>query len=104
MLTMGAFAALRGRPKMSIAALWRALFNTGPGPDAGGPNPGPSVLDHMRERSGMDAALCVALLAAAGAASCPKAGVAAAAANVASKRKCRCLCIAQLPLVIWRQA
>jgi hypothetical protein len=50
----------------------------------------------------MDAALCVALLAAdaAGAASCPKAGVAAAAANVANKRKSRCLCIAQLPLVI----
>jgi hypothetical protein len=54
----------------------------------------------------MDAALCAALLAAAaaGAGSCPKAGVAAAAANVANKRKCRCLCIAQLPLVIWRQA
>jgi hypothetical protein len=53
----------------------------------------------MREKSGMDAALCVALLAArtAGAASCPKAGVAAAAAaaaNVANKRKSRCLCIA----------
>jgi hypothetical protein len=79
---------------MSIAALWRALFNTGPGPDAGGPNPGPSVLDHMREKSGMDAALCVALFAApaVGAVSCPKAGV-AAAANAANKRKSRCLCM-----------
>src|SRR6516162_10796313 len=61
---MGALVALRGWPKMSIAALWRALFNTGPGPDAGGENPGPSELDQMREKSRMDAALCVALLAA----------------------------------------
>jgi hypothetical protein len=77
---------------MSTAARWRALFNTGPGPDAGGENPGPSEFDQMREKSGMDAALGVALLAAAaaGAAFCPKAGVAAAAANVANKRKFRC--------------
>src|SRR6516225_1478344 len=99
---MGAFVTLRGWRKMSTAALWRALFNTGPGPDTGGENPGPSELDQMREKSGMDEALCVALLGAptAGVASCPKAGVAAAAANNANKRKSRCLCIAQLPLVI----
>jgi hypothetical protein len=80
---------------MSTAALWRALFNTGPGPDAGGENPGPSELDHMREKSGMDAALCVALLAAptTAAASCPKAGRAAAAANASNKRKSRGLCM-----------
>jgi hypothetical protein len=43
----------------------------------------------------MDAALCVALLAAptAGATPCPKAGVAAAAANDANKSKSRCLCM-----------
>jgi len=99
---MGAFAALRGLPKISTTALWRALFNTGPGPDAGGEKPGPSVFDHRREKSGTDAALWVAALAAlaAGAASCPKAGVVAAAVNVANKRKSRRLCIAQLLLVI----
>jgi hypothetical protein len=92
---MGAFVTLRGRPKMSTVALWRALFNTGPGPDAGGEKPGPSELAHMREKSGMDVALCVALLAAptAEAAFCPKAGVVAAAANDANKRKSRCLCM-----------
>src|SRR3974390_2196967 len=92
---MGAVLASRGRPKMSIAAFWRALFKTGPGPDAGGEKPGPSVLDHMRENSGIDAAPCVALLAfpTAGAAFCPKTGVAAAAANVATRRKTRCLCM-----------
>jgi hypothetical protein len=62
-LTMGAFAALRGLPKISTTALWRALFNTGPGPDAGGEKPGPSVFDHSREKSGTDAALWVAVLA-----------------------------------------
>jgi hypothetical protein len=93
---MGAFVTLRGWPKMSSAALWRSPVNTGPGPDAGGEDPGPSELDHMREKSGIDAALCMALVAAPtpGAASCPKAGVAAAAVNVATKRKSRCLCIA----------
>src|ERR1700693_6346136 len=89
MLTMGAFAALRGWPKISIAALWRALFNTGPGPDAGGEKPGPSELAHKREKSSTDATLCVAVLAAPtpAAASRPKTGVAAAAANDANKRK-----------------
>src|ERR1700680_261808 len=88
MLTMGALAALRGWPKISIAALWRALFNTGPGPDAGGEKPGPSEFAHKREKSGTDAALCGAVLAAStvGAASRPKAGV-ATAANDANKRK-----------------
>ena len=45
----------------------------------------------MPEKSGIDAALCVALLGepAAGAAVCPKAGVAAVAANVTNKRKSR---------------
>src|SRR5437868_4866103 len=86
---MGAFAALRGLPKISIAALWRALFNTGPGPDAGGEKPGPSEFAHSREKSGTDAALCAVGLAApaAGPASRPKAGVAAIAANHANKRK-----------------
>src|SRR5271155_3903691 len=99
---MGAFAELRGLPTISTTALWRALFNTGPGPDAGGEKPGPSVFDHSREKSGADAALWVVVLAAlaTGAASCPKAGAVAAAANVANKRKSRCLCIAQLLLVI----
>src|SRR5712672_1063481 len=97
---MGAFATLMGLPKISTTALWRALFNTGPGPDAGGEKPGPSVFDHSREKSGTDAALWVAVLAAlaAGAASCPKAGAVAAAVNIANKRKS--LCIAQLLLVI----
>jgi transposase len=60
------------------------------------------LFDHNREKSGADAALWVVLLAAlaAGAASCPNAGVAAAAANVANKRKSRWLCIAQLLLVM----
>src|SRR5258706_15853021 len=86
---MGAFATLRGWPKISTAALWRALFNTGPGPDAGGEKPGPRVLAHSREKSGTDAALCGAVLAAptVGAASRPKAGDAAIAANDANKRK-----------------
>jgi hypothetical protein len=60
---------------MSSAALARALFKTGPGPDAGGVKPGPSVFDHSRDNCGTDAALC------------PKAGVATIAANDANKRK-----------------
>src|ERR1700674_3564876 len=86
---MGASVTLRGLPKISTAALWRALFNTGPGPDAGGEKPGPSEFAHKREKSGTDAALCVAVLAAptVGPASCPKAGVAAITANDANKRK-----------------
>src|SRR5580692_319462 len=97
MLTMGAFAALRGLPKMSTTALWRALFNTGPGPDAGGEKPGPSVFDHSREKSGTDAAVALLAAPAAGAVTCPKAGVAAAAVNVANKRKARCLRICPTP-------
>src|SRR5262245_50238230 len=72
---MGAVAGLRGLPKMSSAALARALLSTGPGPDAGGVRPGPSVFDHSRDNCGTDAALCA------------KAGVAAIAANDAHKRK-----------------
>jgi hypothetical protein len=65
------------------------LFNTGPGPDAGGEKPGPSEFAHSREKSGTDAALCGAALAAptAGPASSPKTGIAAIAANDANKRK-----------------
>src|SRR5271169_2663486 len=54
----------------------------------------------MPEKFGIDAALCVPLFAGptAGATVCPKAGVAAAAANVTNKRKSRCLC---MPNSLW---
>jgi hypothetical protein len=61
----------------------RNLFVTGPGPASGGSKPGKDTRAHMPEKSGVDAALCVP--APVGqterAGVCPKAGVAAAAAN-----------------------
>src|SRR6202049_3626051 len=78
----------------------RDLFNTGPGPDSGGSKP-MDWRPHLPEKSGMDAALCAPLLAGltAGAA-CPKAGVAAAVANVTNKRKSR-RCTFMLPSLSW---
>jgi len=88
---MGAVAGSRGLPSLiSTVALTRTVFNTGPGPDAGGEKPGPSEFVHSLESCGTGAALCFAALAApaAGAAFCPKAGIAAAAAaNDANTRK-----------------
>src|SRR5215475_5473352 len=59
------------------------------GPDGSGSKPGIECTQ-MPEKSGMDAALCLPLLAdpAVGATACPKAGV-AAAASVTTKRKSR---------------
>src|ERR1700730_8766884 len=59
----------------------------------------------MPEKSGMDAADCVPLSAGpiAGAATCPHAGVAAAAANVTDRRKTRCLYMT-IPFVFARDA
>jgi hypothetical protein len=90
MLIMGAVAGSRGVPSLILTvALTRTVFKTGPGPDGGGPKPGPSEFVHSRDMSGTDAGLCLAVLAApaAGAASCPKAGAAIAAANDADKKK-----------------
>src|SRR6516165_1867754 len=60
------------------------------GPDGSGSKPGIECTQ-MPEKSGMDAALCLPLLAGpvVGATACPKAGVAAAAASVTTKRKSR---------------
>src|SRR3984893_16656732 len=68
----------------------RSLLTIGPGPDDGG-----SKLNqrpHMPDRSGMDVAFSAPLLAggSGGIPACPKTGVAAAAASVATKRKSRC--------------
>src|SRR5271168_5218816 len=62
----------------------RDLFTTGPGPDAGGSNPGKEGCDHMPEKSGMDAAPLAD--PAAGVAVCAQAGI-AAAANASNKGK-----------------
>src|ERR1700674_4009678 len=67
----------------------RNLFVTGPGPASGGSKPGKDTRAQRPEKSGIDAAPCVLLLA--GATSCPKAGVAAVAAKITIKRKSRCL-------------
>src|SRR5258707_283474 len=80
---------------MSLTPLRRDGLVTGPGPD--GVSSKPPVrngLPHMPEKSGMDAAPCAPLVAdpAAGTNVCPQAGVAATAANIANKRKARCLC------------
>jgi hypothetical protein len=67
----------------------RDLLRTGPGPDRGGSKPVRKGCAHLPEKSGMDAALGGAVVAA-GATDCPKAEVAvapAAAANVTDKRK-----------------
>src|SRR5262245_36701791 len=66
----------------------RSLLTIGPGPDDGG-----SKLNqrpHMPDKSGMDVAFSLPLLGASvGTTACPKTGVAAAAASVATKRKSR---------------
>jgi hypothetical protein len=69
----------------------RDLFTTGPGPDTGDSNPRDGCAQMPEEKSGIDAALCVALPAgpAGGTTDCPQAGVAAAPANVTAKRKSR---------------
>src|SRR6266446_7445066 len=80
---------------MSLTPLRRDRLVTGPGPDGGGSKPPVrNGLPHMPEKSGMDAGPCAPLVAdpAAGTDVCPRAGVAAAAANIANKRKVRCLC------------
>src|SRR5262245_52850326 len=80
---------------MSLTPLRRDRLVTGPGPDGGGSKPPVrNGLPHMPEKSGMDAGPCAPLVAdpAAGTDVCPQAGVAAAAANIANKRKARCLC------------
>src|SRR5260370_11519258 len=80
---------------MSLAPLRRDGLVTGPGPDGGGSKPPVrNGLPHMPEKSGMDAGPCAPLVAdpAAGTNVCPQAGVAMAAANIANKRKTRCLC------------
>ena len=67
---------------------------TGPGPESGGPTPKYGWV-HIPEKSGTDAVLAVPLLVSTtnGATACPKADVAAAAANAIIKRTCRCLCM-----------
>src|SRR6266853_4862195 len=80
---------------MSLTPLRRDRLVTGPGPDSGGSNPPVrNGLPHIPEKSGTGAAPCAPLVAdpAAGTNVCPQAGVAAAAANIANKRKARCLC------------
>jgi hypothetical protein len=63
------------------------LFTTGPGPDAGGSNPGKEGWDHMPEKSGMAAAPLAG--SAAGVTVCAEAGIAARVANATNKRKSR---------------
>ncbi len=64
----------------------RDLFTTGPGPDAGGSNPGKEGWDHMPEKFGVEALL---LGPADGVAVCAHAGV--AIANATNRREpCRC--------------
>src|SRR5215468_6953961 len=75
------------RPSMPAPCGRRALLTTEVGPDASGSKPGKEGCDHMPEKSGMAAGPT------AGPAVCPKAGVAAASANIISKPKCRCLCM-----------
>jgi len=66
----------------------RSLLTIGPDPDGGGSNV--NQRPHMPDKSGMDAALAWPLSGRATVgATCPMAGVAAAAATVTTKRKCR---------------
>src|SRR5229473_8162528 len=85
-------------PDQSTARSWsscaverRERLTSEVGPDGSGSKPGMEPWTHMPEKSGMDAALSLPLLAGAtvGATACPKAGVAAAAASVTIKRKPR---------------
>src|ERR1700756_3407651 len=76
----------------------RDLFTTGPGPDAGGSNPGKEGCDQMPEKSGIDAAPCAPLPGGAGGDTCAKAAVAAAAAIAAgTTRKMKPRCPIMLP-------
>src|SRR6266446_10612579 len=75
------------RPSMSAPCGRRDLLTTGPGPDTGGSKPGKEGCDHMPEKFG------IAACPTAGPAFCPKAGVAAATANIISKPKFRSLCM-----------
>jgi hypothetical protein len=71
----------------------RDLFVTGPGPDRGGSKPGRNGCAHMPEKSGMVLGwplVAGAAAGAAGAAVCPKAGVASAAITASTHGKpCR---------------
>src|SRR5215470_4404324 len=80
---------LAGNVRPSTPAPWgrRDLLTTEVGPAASGSKPGKEGCDQMPEKSGMAAG------PAAGRAVCPNAGVAAAAANIASKPKFHCLCM-----------
>src|SRR6516162_4208228 len=82
---------LGGRTRPSKLVCGRCdLFTTGPGPDAGGSKPGKEGCDQMPEKSGIDAALCVPMLARVAGRACPKAEVAAIAASAANNTKSRC--------------
>src|SRR6516164_1122223 len=73
---------------LACGPLPRALFLTGPGPDNGGSKPFRNGCAHVPEKSRMDELLRAPALAApaAGATSCPKAGVITAAAIITNKR------------------
>src|SRR5262249_6214840 len=82
------FTAGNTRPSKFICGR-RDLLTTGPAPDAGGSKPGKEGCDHMPEKSGMDGCALLPAGPTARAGSCPKAAVAAVAANVTTKRKSR---------------
>ena len=74
------------------------MFVTGPGPDVGGSNQGNAGCVQIREKSGIDAAPCVALpgASAMGVAVCARTRVVAAIVNVrdmTAKSTFRCLCM-----------
>src|SRR5207244_13619278 len=72
----------------------------GPGPDSGGSNQGKAGCVHMREKSGIDAALCVSLPAGPAAeVGCAMAGIAAAVATATNRRNSRCIHIGHLPFM-----
>src|SRR6266481_1957146 len=75
------------RPLTSAPCGRRDLLTTELGPEASGSKPGKEGCDQMPEKSGTAAG------ATAGPAVCPKAGVAAATANMISNPKFRCLCM-----------
>src|ERR1700693_5083214 len=74
---------------MLLTPLRRDRLTSEVGPDGSGSKPGIDGCNHVPEKSGTDAALSLPLLArpTGGATACPKAGVAAAAASVTTKRK-----------------
>src|SRR6266446_10860036 len=79
------------RSRSSCAMERRDRLTSEVGPDGSGSKPGMEPWTHMPAKSGMDAALSLPLSAGAtvGATVCPKAGVAAAAASVTTRRKSR---------------